>query len=480
MKRFHLHNRFEDKLKYKVEDFELVPSENIWNNIEAELDASKKKGKLLVAVLASTLLITSTAAGLYFGGVFDGNSTKTQLAENATETQMGNTATNKMDTPDGNYVNGSGADVLNTQEPVGNGNTEGNNAQANNNSRAVSQTPRQVDNRLVDMFARIRGERNNLEREGDIDGGIGEQGYPGGNRINNSIVNTKKEDEVETSIETKKEQNLSMPIGYNPADGRNVEQKIKGVTKEDILADADSRKPFEIKKPKGSKKHAKTHETNFFYGFSISPQYAYRKYNEYQGSLQSIKDFRNQTDGSIFGYTVGGDMYYNFKHSGLFLGLGLYYTSMGENIAVANVNDNGVPKTIAAEDTRARNTYNFIDIPLTATFRLNENSRGPKLDLKAGLVYSKLSKVDALLYDYVNEEYKPVFDKAAPQLNPNNVSAMFGVSAVVPLDNRDKNILTVGPMLRYNLLSTFADTYTAKQRNFNLGVQVSYIIRLDN
>lgn len=479
MKRFHLHNRFEDKLKYKVEDFELVPSDNIWNNIEAELDASSKKGKYLVAVLVSTLLITATTAGLYFGGVFDSNSTSTQLAENATETQMGNTATNKMDTPDGNHINGSGADVLNTQEPVSNDNTIGNNVQVNNNSRAVSQTPRQLDNRLVDMFARIRGERSSLGREEAP--GLGEQGYPGENHFNRPVVNNPKEDNTETAIEKKKEQEVvSMPVGFNTKDGRSVEQRIIGLSKEEILADANNTKPFEVKKPTDRKRVKKTHETNFFYGFSASPQYSYRKYNEYAGNLQSIKDFRNQTDGSILGYTVGADVYYNFKHSGLFLGLGLYYTRMGENIAVANVNDNGVPKVIAAEDGRARNVYNFIDIPLTATFRLNENSRGPKLDLKAGLVYSKLSKVDALLYDYVNEEYKPVFDKAAPQLNPNNVSAMFGVSAVVPLDNRDKNILTVGPMLRYNLLSTFADTYTAKQRNFNLGVQVSYIIRLDN
>ena len=468
MKRFHLHNRFEDKLKYKVEDFELVPSDNIWNNIEAELDASKKKGKYVI--LASALLIIFTASGLYLGGVFDGNSNKlTDNTNNPDKIAMEQAVVNNNANENGN--NGMGN--TNSTEPVADENTN-----ADNHTSTGFKGNKELPTSSPDLSF---GERFPWSQRGREDAGRGTDGYAPGSKDNSLGTDGEgtygeKADRSTDITKTEPKPSTVVATTRDERNGRNEEQVLLALTKQEILAAEKSndkkgikRKPTKIKKER---------VTNLSFGLSAAPQYSYRKFNEYESSLRSIKDFRNQTDGSIFGYTIGADVYYRLSRF-VYVSSGVHFARMGENIAVAKVTDNGQNKIIAAESGRERNVYNYLDIPLTMSVRVNRNSR-TKIDLKGGLIYSKLTKVNALVYDYVGEEYKSVLAKDAPQLNPDNVSVVLGINTVVPLDRNDKRLLTIGPMVRYNLMSTFADTYTAKQRNFNIGVQVSYIVRLDH
>lgn len=469
MKRFHLHNRFEDKLRYKVEDFELVPSDNIWDNIETELDAASKKKSKYVAVLVSAALLMSTAAGLYFGGVFD-SSNSNIVAEN---TASGTNIPAQQE-PTNNSLKGDNTNSIdaNRTEPV---NTASNTSSSTNND-FVFNTNRTNQPRV----SLVTNTGTTASTDKPVNDLIDPTLVQAINRIKEVGYVSPELDYNENVVQGKP---YKTPAAANTVAGANAEQIKLGLTKDQILANANTdEKDAKSNKNKTSKPN-KTHKeriTNMSVGLTFAPQYSYRKFNEYETSFRPIKDFRNRTDGSVFGYTFGADLYYHFQNSKVILGTGLYYTSMGENISVAYVDDNGTQKIIAAEDKRVRNTYNFVDIPLSLTVRLNENSRGPKLDLRGGIIYSKLTKVDALVYDYNKEEYNSVVAKDHADLNPSNISLMFGVNTVVNLDRHEKNRLAIGPMIRYNMLSTYADTYTAKQRNFNFGVQVSYIYRLDH
>jgi hypothetical protein len=51
-------NEFEKKIRLRMDEFALTPTDEVWNNVAARLTSQKKKRRLLIYLLFPTLLFT--------------------------------------------------------------------------------------------------------------------------------------------------------------------------------------------------------------------------------------------------------------------------------------------------------------------------------------------------------------------------------------------------------------------------------------
>ena len=57
---------FDDLFRSKLDNFEMEPSAQVWQNIDAELDGKKKKGSLFTLLSIAASIIMLIATGILF------------------------------------------------------------------------------------------------------------------------------------------------------------------------------------------------------------------------------------------------------------------------------------------------------------------------------------------------------------------------------------------------------------------------------
>jgi Outer membrane protein beta-barrel domain len=214
---------------------------------------------------------------------------------------------------------------------------------------------------------------------------------------------------------------------------------------------------------------------HFQIGVNYSPEIAYRKLINLDGSFTSLSTiaFKNQSSLIKFGFTTGVSGRYNFtKHFAI--ETGIHYSNKGYSsqkiFALQSQNDSTA--TIIGK-SRQTSSFRYIDIPLKASITFCERNR-IRFTASAGLVtnifLTSLTK-DVLDYTEGGKRISKTFDQK--NYSKATLSATAGIGIDYTL-NKSMN-LRVEPGFRYGI-TRINNQPPVSARLWDIGINIGYYI----
>lgn len=234
-----------------------------------------------------------------------------------------------------------------------------------------------------------------------------------------------------------------------------------------------------------------------YWGINFSPAFSYRVFdidvNKVNGVVEDqnriyttglTEEKRNTFDKAITSYSFGVD--FGKQISKKFnIYSGVHIAGYGEQILVSAANEhdpnycyaefhNRKPAYEAAESASNPNNvpytnqYKYIEIPLGVQYTISKFDKA-KIAIDLGAYYQKVYQVNALLYDFETDYYY-WFNERDIIIKDKGIGISTGVSLIQNLTERIE--LTFNPHLKFNLNSTFSDSYSVQQNQYSTGVRV--------
>ena len=234
-----------------------------------------------------------------------------------------------------------------------------------------------------------------------------------------------------------------------------------------------------------------------YWGINFSPAFSYRVFdidvNKVNGIAEDqnriyttglTEEKRNTFDKAITSYSFGVDFGKQISEK-FNIYSGVHIAGYGEQILVSAANEhdpnycyaefhNRKPAYEAAESASNPNNvpytnqYKYIEIPLGVQYTISKFDKA-KIAIDLGVYYQKVYQVNALLYDFETDYYY-WFNERDIIIKDKGIGISTGVSLIQNLTERIE--LTFNPYLKFNLNSTFSDTYSVQQNQYSTGVRV--------
>jgi hypothetical protein len=234
-----------------------------------------------------------------------------------------------------------------------------------------------------------------------------------------------------------------------------------------------------------------------YWGINFSPAFSYRIFNIDVNKVNGIaedqnrvyttgltEEKRNSLDKAITAYSFGVDF---GKQIGEKFSIysGFHIAGYGEQILVSTINQenpnfcyaefhNRKPAYAATESTLNSknipftNHYKYIEIPLGVQYTISKFDKA-KIAIDLGAYCQKVYQVNALLYDFDTDYYYWFNDNDAI-IKDKGLGISIGASLIQNLTERIE--LTFNPYMKFNLNSTFSDSYSVHQNQYSTGVRV--------
>jgi hypothetical protein len=234
-----------------------------------------------------------------------------------------------------------------------------------------------------------------------------------------------------------------------------------------------------------------------YWGVNFSPAFSYRIFNIDVNKVNGIaedqnrvyttgltEEKRNTLDKAITAYSFGLDF---GKQIGEKFSVysGFHIAGYGEQILVLTINQenpnfcyaefhNRKPAYAATESTLNSknipftNQYKYIEIPLGVQYTVSKFDKA-KIAIDLGAYCQKVYQVNALLYDFDTDYYYWFNDNDAI-IKDKGLGISVGASLIQNLTERIE--LTFNPYMKFNLNSTFSDSYSVHQNQYSTGVRV--------
>lgn len=234
-----------------------------------------------------------------------------------------------------------------------------------------------------------------------------------------------------------------------------------------------------------------------YWGVNFSPAFSYRIFNIDVNKVNGIaedqnrvyttgltEEKRNTLDKAITAYSFGLDF---GKQIGEKFSVysGFHIAGYGEQILVSTINQenpnfcyaefhNRKPAYAATESTLNSknipftNQYKYIEIPLGVQYTVSKFDKA-KIAIDLGAYCQKVYQVNALLYDFDTDYYYWFNDNDAI-IKDKGLGISVGASLIQNLTERIE--LTFNPYMKFNLNSTFSDSYSVHQNQYSTGVRV--------
>ncbi|MEK9601380.1 MAG: hypothetical protein VW147_06020 [Bacteroidota bacterium] len=234
-----------------------------------------------------------------------------------------------------------------------------------------------------------------------------------------------------------------------------------------------------------------------YWGINFSPAFSYRIFNIDVNKVNGIaedqnrvyttgltEEKRNSLDKAITAYSFGVDF---GKQIGEKFSIysGFHIAGYGEQILVSTINQenpnfcyaefhNRKPAYAATESTLNSknipftNHYKYIEIPLGVQYTISKFDKA-KIAIDLGAYCQKVYQVNALLYDFDTDYYYWFNDNDAI-IKDKGLGISVGASLIQNLTERIE--LTFNPYMKFNLNSTFSDSYSVHQNQYSTGVRV--------
>ena len=234
-----------------------------------------------------------------------------------------------------------------------------------------------------------------------------------------------------------------------------------------------------------------------YWGVNFSPAFSYRTFNIDVNKVNGIaedqnrvyttgltEEKRNTLDKAITAYSFGLDF---GKQIGEKFSVysGFHIAGYGEQILVSTINQenpnfcyaefhNRKPAYAATESSLNSknipftNQYKYIEIPLGVQYTISKFDKA-KIAVDLGAYCQKVYQVNALLYDFDTDYYYWFKDNDAI-INNKGMGISVGASLIQNLTERIE--LTFNPYMKFNLSSTFSDSYSVHQNQYSTGVRV--------
>ncbi len=234
-----------------------------------------------------------------------------------------------------------------------------------------------------------------------------------------------------------------------------------------------------------------------YWGVNFSPAFSYRTFNIDVNKVNGIaedqnrvyttgltEEKRNSLDKAITAYSFGVDF---GKQIGEKFSIysGFHIAGYGEQILVSTINQenpnfcyaefhNRKPAYAATESTLNSknipftNHYKYIEIPLGVQYTISKFDKA-KIAIDLGAYCQKVYQVNALLYDFDTDYYYWFNDNDAI-IKDKGLGISIGASLIQNLTERIE--LTFNPYMKFNLNSTFSDSYSVHQNQYSTGVRV--------
>lgn len=234
-----------------------------------------------------------------------------------------------------------------------------------------------------------------------------------------------------------------------------------------------------------------------YWGVNFSPAFSYRIFNIDVNKVNGIaedqnrvyttgltEEKRNTLDKAITAYSFGLDF---GKQIGEKFSVysGFHIAGYGEQILVSTINQenpnfcyaefhNRKPAYAATESTLNSknipftNQYKYIEIPLGVQYTVSKFDKA-KIAIDLGAYCQKVYQVNALLYDFDTDYYYWFNDNDAI-IKDKGMGISVGASLIQNLTERIE--LTFNPYMKFNLNSTFSDSYSVHQNQYSTGVRV--------
>lgn len=234
-----------------------------------------------------------------------------------------------------------------------------------------------------------------------------------------------------------------------------------------------------------------------YWGINFSPAFSYRVFdidvNKVNGVAEDqnriyttglTEEKRNTFDKAITSYSFGVDFGKQISEK-FNIYSGVHIAGYGEQILVSAANEhdpnycyaefhNRKPAYEAAESASNPNNvpytnqYKYIEIPLGVQYTISKFDKA-KIAIDLGVYYQKVYQVNALLYDFETDYYY-WFNERDIIIKDKGIGISTGVSLIQNLTERIE--LTFNPYLKFNLNSTFSDSYSVQQNQYSTGVRV--------
>lgn len=234
-----------------------------------------------------------------------------------------------------------------------------------------------------------------------------------------------------------------------------------------------------------------------YWGVNFSPAFSYRTFNIDVNKVNGIaedqnrvyttgltEEKRNTLDKAITAYSFGLDF---GKQIGEKFSVysGFHIAGYGEQILVSTINQ-GNPNFCYAEFHNRKpayaatesklnsknipftNQYKYIEIPLGVQYTISKFDKA-KIAIDLGAYCQKVYQVNALLYDFDTDYYYWFNDNDAI-IKDKGLGISVGASLIQNLTERIE--LTFNPYMKFNLNSTFSDSYSVHQNQYSTGVRV--------
>jgi len=234
-----------------------------------------------------------------------------------------------------------------------------------------------------------------------------------------------------------------------------------------------------------------------YWGVNFSPAFSYRIFNIDVNKVNGIaedqnrvyttgltEEKRNTLDKAITAYSFGLDF---GKQIGEKFSVysGFHIAGYGEQILVSTINQenpnfcyaefhNRKPAYAATESTLNSknipftNQYKYIEIPLGVQYTVSKFDKA-KIAIDLGAYCQKVYQVNALLYDFDTDYYYWFNDNDAI-IKDKGMGISVGASLIQNLTELIE--LTFNPYMKFNLNSTFSDSYSVHQNQYSTGVRV--------
>jgi hypothetical protein len=234
-----------------------------------------------------------------------------------------------------------------------------------------------------------------------------------------------------------------------------------------------------------------------YWGINFSPAFSYRVFdidvNKVNGVAEDqnriyttglTEEKRNTFDKAITSYSFGVDFGKQISEK-FNIYSGVHIAGYGEQILVSAANEhdpnycyaefhNRKPAYEASESASNPNNvpytnqYKYIEIPLGVQYTISKFDKA-KIAIDLGVYYQKVYQVNALLYDFETDYYY-WFNERDIIIKDKGIGISTGVSLIQNLTERIE--LTFNPYLKFNLNSTFSDSYSVQQNQYSTGVRV--------
>ena len=237
----------------------------------------------------------------------------------------------------------------------------------------------------------------------------------------------------------------------------------------------------------------------WYIGVSFAPTLNYRTFSydpayvngvavdgNYRYTFGLTEDSRNKTDKAITSYSFGFDIGRRIN-SKITIFTGLYFAHYGEQIQVRPVDTENpnygnasfmgnkpMYELYSSENSNGNipftNKYSYIEIPLGVSIDVAKFNKS-KLSFDAGVNFKKLSKVNALAFDF-NTDYYYWCNSDKEIFNTYGVGTITGVTLSQYFGERLE--LFVNPTFKYNITSTFKRPYAVDQNQYSTGLRLGF------